>query len=549
LAEKSDEPALWVYSDGKYQPISWKVLAAEVWAARMSLADLGVGPEARVIQWSENRYEWVLIDLAIQMLDAVHIPLHSTLSAEQAAQQVAHAEACLIITSDGARRDQLRNRRSQAMHSLPSLCLDEDQILAQWQAAAPGIWDRCLDEAARADLQDPVDSDQIATILYTSGTSGAPKAIALTHGNLFSNAMACIEAFGDQPADLRLCFLPLSHIYARTCDLYTWLGRGSQLALARNRDTVIEDCRAIRPSLINGVPYFYDRIAQKVLESEQGQQPLRIKDILGGNIRACFCGGAALSPTTFEFFHQRGVSLLPGYGLTETSPVVACSTLQHFRCGSVGQVLSGVEVRLAKDGELLTRGPNLMPGYWKDPETTRASIVDGWFHTGDLAEIDSDGFLFITGRKKEILVLTTGKKVVPTLVENLLCRDALVLQALVIGDARDFLTALIVPDPEVLRREIRARRWWIFGKRAATRHAGVGQLYRTVIAQQCAELSEHQRVKRFLVLDRGFTVEEGLLTPKLSLRRGEIQKEFAKEIEGLYRGRGFDVYEKTASRG
>jgi long-chain acyl-CoA synthetase len=316
--------------------------------------------------------------------------------------------------------------------------------------------------------------------------------------------------------------------------LYTWLARGSRLALARSHHTIIDDCKRFAPTLINGVPYFFERVRQKLIEAGVADEPDKLREVLGGKIRGCCSGGAALPIETFDFFESRGVPLLQGYGLTESSPVISLSTLDIRKRGTAGRPLNSVEVSITDDGEILTRGPHVMLGYWQDDAATHEVIRDGWLHTGDLGAIDDEGYLCITGRKKEIIVTTTGKNIFPTHIESLLCRDPFILQALVIGNNRKYLTALIVPDPDVLKVEIRSRRLFVFRRKTAVSHPKILALYRQRIDRQLADQSRHEQICRFRVLDHGFTPNNGYLTPKLSLRRELILRDFADEIESLY---------------
>jgi long-chain acyl-CoA synthetase len=241
-----------------------------------------------------------------------------------------------------------------------------------------------------------------------------------------------------------------------------------------------------------------------------------------------------LANETYDFFESRGIPLLQGYGLTESSPVIALSTLATRKRGTVGRPLTSVEVRLAADGEILTRGPHVMLGYWQDDTATRGVIRDGWLHTGDLGALDDEGFLRITGRKKEIIVTATGENIFPAHLESLLCRDPLILQAIVMGNDRQYLTALIVPDPDVLKAEIKARRLFVFRRKTAVSHPDVVALYRERIDSQLADQASHEQIRRFRILAHGFTPENGYLTAKLSLRRELIMQDLADRIEVLY---------------
>ena len=279
----------------------------------------------------------------------------------------------------------------------------------------------------------------------------------LSQRNLTTNAAAITKAAGPTADEVRLLILPLSHIYARTCDLYSWLIHGGRLVIAESRETVFRDCQIAAPTAINAVPYFYQKVVDR-LRSGGDADATQLQGELGGAVRRCYCGGAALAPEIDRFFAERGLPIHCGYGLTEASPVIAATTPGAYRAGTVGPPLDGVEVRLADDGEVQVRGPNVMLGYWRDEAATARVLHDGWLHTGDLGELDSAGHLRIVGRKKEMIVLATGKKVAPTRVEERLVGSPWIEQACVVGDGRKCLAALIVPNGDALRAEIQARR-------------------------------------------------------------------------------------------
>ncbi|RIK75837.1 MAG: hypothetical protein DCC67_14745, partial [Planctomycetota bacterium] len=433
--------------------VTWEQLTHDVLRMAAYLRRSGVERADRVVLWSDNRYEWIVIDLAILLLGAVHVPLHGSLSPPAAAAQIAHAEPKMVIVSSEAMVAGLQRHTGGLALQRPIEVIEGG---CEWLPLLERTANLPLAEGDEivAESAEQFDPEAITTILYSSGTSGEPKAVALTQANLISNCRAIVSVFEEAPDERRLNFLPFSHIYARTCDLYGWLTGGSQLALARGRETVYADCQATRPTMLNAVPFFYDRVMQTVLQSQRDGAPVGIRDLLGPRIRMCISGGAPLPVSTFDFFHQHDVPLLPGYGLTESSPVISMSTLDAFRRGAVGKAIPGIEVRFADDGELLTRGPHVMKEYWKDPKLTRETIRDGWLYTGDLGAIDEDGYIYITGRKKELLALSTGKKAVPTYIESLLCRDPLIQQAMVVGNDRPFLAAIVVPNMELLRERL-----------------------------------------------------------------------------------------------
>ena len=535
-----DVPALYLPQEDHLPHKTWRQLADDTLRLTAYMNRLGVQTADRVVLWSDNRYEWIVVDFAIQCLGAIHVPLHGSLPASGSAAQIAHSEPTLVLIATAAMAEALRGQAAAGPPNQVRQVIDatngEQSLLDRISAISPGDGMAIMEQQATR-----FDPQAIATILYSSGTSGEPKAVALTHANLTSNAYAAVDAVGEVASDRRLNFLPFSHIYARTCDLYTWVARGSELALARNRESIFADCRLVKPTLMNGVPYFYERIAQRVAESENTAAPITIQQILGGNIRACFCGGAPLPVGTFDFFHARGVPLLPGYGLTESSPVISFSTVTEFRRGTVGKALPGIEVRFAEDGELLTKGPHVMLEYWKEPELTRETIRDGWLYTGDLGSIDADGFISITGRKKDMIALSTGKKATPTHIEGLLCRMPFILQALVVGNDQKYLAALIVPNAEALGAWMEAQQLKVSSKPETLTHPRVLQLYQDRINQALESVAPYEQVKRFLLLDRGFTIEDGLLTPKLSMRRDAIHKRFQSDIAALFSGGGVAV--------
>ncbi len=357
----------------------------------------------------------------------------------------------------------------------------------------------------------------------------------LTNRNLTSNCHAVMEAFSVEPDDLRLSWLPLSHSFARTSDYYLWIASGGQLALAQSRDTIIADCQALHPTHLNGVPYFFDKVYRSLQEKGVADQPGVLQGLLGGRMKLCCGGGAALPDQVADYFNKHGVTLVQGYGLTESSPVISTGTLTEHRLGTVGKAIAGVEVKIAEDGEILTRGPHVMAGYWKLPKDTAQTIQDGWLHTGDLGTIE-DGYIRITGRKKELIVTAGGKNIAPSYLEGLLTQDPLIAQAVVIGDAKNYLTALIVPNPDTLRAEIIKRQIPVFSPAEALAHPKVRELYAEAIKKQLADVSHAEQVQKFTLVPRGFTMETDEMTPTLKVRRNVVIKNFAAEIDKMYEG-------------
>ncbi len=538
-----DEPALGAITDGAVVWQTWAEINAKVERFARALVHHNVKPGSAVVQVSANCEEWIVADLAILSIGAVHVPLHVSLPAERLVEQIADCEAKLLLLS-GEALTKLANHLDSAP---PILCYDKT-IAADLRSAGPR---RGSNLAARASLRkieslkefEAADDsalrtphsalpDDLATLLYTSGTTGRPRGVMLSHRNLVSNAIATTEAVGDGPRETRLTFLPLSHIYARTCDLYAWLYRGTRLVFNQSRETIFEDFQLVQPTVLNGVPYFFQKVVQQIAAGKARS----LSELLGGNLTHCFSGGAAVPPEVERQFEAWGQPLLSGYGLTEASPVVTASSLENYRAGTVGRPLADVEVRLADHGEILVRGPNLMKGYLRDEAATRVAIVDGWLHTGDLGEFDPSGNLRIVGRQKEIFVLSTGKNVSPTRVEQLLSGSPWIESVCVVGDGRKCLGALIVPNPDALRKKIREKHLWVWSSHRAVTHPRVREVYRREIDRLLTTASREEQVGPFTILSRAFSVDRGETTAKLSLCRKVLETNFSRQIEAMYKG-------------
>ena len=530
VAAKPHQPAIHFRDSGKYRSLTWYEVQLDVRRYVANLLRLGVASGDRVVQFSENRYEWILTDLALHMLGAIHVPVHSTLSGAQVVEQATDCGAKLMIVSGQDLVDKLSTSSTAlptaiSLHAFESVGEFRGQSISLFDD--PGV-DVADSVALESSVSERVDPETYATILYTSGTTGEPKGVILSQQNIVTNSVGTNELIGQTEADLRLCFLPLSHIFARTCDLYGWIASGAQLALAESRDTVIADAQEIKPTVLNAVPYFYARLQKALAEKGAAEMPGAVNSLLGGRVRFCCSGGAPLTTPLYDYFKSQSLPLLQGYGLTESSPVISVSTLEHDRRGAVGKPIPGIEVKIADDGEVLTRGPHVMVGYWKNDAATNEIIQNDWLHTGDLGELDADGFLYITGRKKELIVTATGKNVAPAYLEALLVEDSCIAQALVIGDNRKFLSALIVPDVQGIKGALGV------DELADINSAEVQELLEGRILERLAEVAKNEQIGKFTLLSRAFSAEEGELTAKLSLRRNVIEQHFAAEIEAMY---------------
>ena len=394
---------------------------------------------------------------------------------------------------------------------------------------------------ARSELFDTVlsretalDEDSLATIIYTSGTTGNPKGVMLTHGNLLSNAAAMYDMSGIGLDDQLLSWLPYSHIYARTVDHYLSNLSGAVLVLSASIDEVVTDLKAIQPTWFTAVPRFYEKIWASVESLDPEPRTDALRGIFGPNIRQLTSGGAPLPQHVCEAFFDSGFALLEGYGLTESSPVICFNRLDSYRIGSVGQPIQDVEVSIADDGEVLTRGPHVMRGYWKNDQATDQTIVDGWLHTGDVGELDTDRFLSITDRKKDLIITSSGKNVAPSTVERALVSDPLIDQAVVYGDNRKFISALVVPNLDALTKLAKDSgiSVEIEGDFIVTDdvHVELGKRIDSLMHP----FSRPEQIRRFLVLARPFALEEDELTATMKVRRRHIIEKYRAELDGLY---------------
>jgi long-chain acyl-CoA synthetase len=534
-------PAVRFKRHGLYHDLSWQQYRADSLACAAALADAGIQPGDRVGLVAENRLEWLLADMGILTVGAVNVPPHAPLTARQIHYQLADAGVRWLFISTREQRDKIRQVRGE----LPAL----EGIVVFDRGAADGeavSWDGFLQRGRQAVARKVPElarreqvlmGDDLATIMYTSGTTGNPKGVMLTHANLVRNACACNEASPREVEAVLLCWLPFSHIYARTVDHYLSLVAGVPLCLAESPETVIQNLEDVQPTHMSSVPRLYEKVLNAVAGPDVDKARKKLRDLFGRRIEWLGSGGAPLPLAVAEAYRDAALLVLQGYGLTESSPVISFNRKTCYKLETVGQLLPGVEVAIAPDGEVLTRGPHVMKGYWNNPEATAEAIRDGWLHTGDLGKLDADGFLSITGRKKELLVLSNGKKVVPNHLEGLLLADEYIDQVVVHGEGRNYLTALVVPHWDNVRRTLRA------GGIAAdheaegklARHPAVHALLRRRIDAALANVSSWEQVKKFLVLPRPFSVEAEELTVSLKLRRNVVFGKYQAELDALYK--------------
>ncbi|MGE0640380.1 MAG: long-chain fatty acid--CoA ligase [Thermoanaerobaculia bacterium] len=563
--------------DGRYVAISTETLTAAVCSLARALEAAGIRKGDRVALMAENGPHWPTVDFAVQLLGAVLVPIYPTLLPEGVAYIVRDSGARLLFVQGPDRLVGLRAVLPEMPGLERMIALDEtaeagattlERFLAGSDAAVDSPEGRLawIEERCRE-----VRADDLATLIYTSGTTGDPKGVMLTHANLVSNVTTSARILGAEGDFVALSFLPLSHSFERTVD-YTYFLQGMTIAYAESVQTVAQNLLEVRPHVFVAVPRVYEKVMARVVETATaggglrsrlfrwalrvGRQSVperlagrppglrlrwadrlvfsRIRARLGGRFVFALSGGAPLAREVAEFFWGAGLPIYEGYGLTETSPVISVNVPGAVKLGTVGRPIPGVEVRISEDGEILSRGPNIMRGYFGSPDATAEVLADdGWFHTGDIGHLDADGFLVITDRKKEIIVNAYGKNIAPAPIENALTMSRWIAQAVVVGDERQFLGALLVPDFEVVKT-------W-----GAENFPGVGLpalLERPELRQAIADdverinqrLARFERIGRWELLDAEFSIEGGELTPKLSVKRRVVAAKYKDRLDRLF---------------
>ncbi len=567
---------------GKYQEISWEQLIEQVEQIALALLDLGLKPGDRAAILSENRPEWVAADLGILSAGGVTVPIYTTLTSEEISYILKDSQAHFIFVSNPELMAKLVPLQERM--NLKVILFD-----APYRVSGPRVWwlgellglGKTAGPEARATLEErlrQVKPDDLCSLIYTSGTTGPPKGVMLTHDNFLSNCRAVREVLPVTKEDLLLSFLPLSHVFERMAGYYFPLSVGGQIAYAENMETVATNLLEVRPTMMTAVPRFYEKLyariqeqillapavkrkifrwaesvgrrrAQRLLNGRAVPPALvfqhriadrlvfsKLRTHLGGRLRFFVSGSAPLSRELAEFFYAAGILILEGYGLTETSPVISVNRLDRFRFGSVGIPLPGVEVRIAEDGEILTRGPHVMIGYFNQPEPTKEAIdSEGWFHTGDIGTLDADRFLTITDRKKDLIKTSGGKMVAPQNLENALRRDPFIADCVVIGDRRKYLTVLIVPTLSKLVSFAKSRGLAHEDPAALVRHPQIVELFQEKVERLNQRLASFEQLKKFTLLAEPFTSAGGELTPTLKVKRRVITERCAAEIEAMYK--------------
>ena len=565
---------------GEWYQLSYPELSDRIQDLSLGLLELGIKPGDRVAILSENRPEWAIADYACLTAGCTDVPIYPTLPARPVEHNLSDSGSVAAFVSTRLQLEKLRATREQLPGIQHIISFDPDAtgagVLTLEQVYALGRAARPRHPSWRADAL-RVRPDDLATLIYTSGTTGQMKGVMLTHGNITSNVTTCCTLFSFNDEDECLSFLPLSHIFERMFGHYCMLHSGVIINYAESVDTVAADMGRWRPTLMASVPRLYEKIYGRVLDAVRAGSaakrrifywgkgvgeavvdrrlgrrrvgPLlraefaladrlvfsKLRARTGGRIRFFISGGAPLSADIARFFHAAGMPILEGYGLTETSPVIAVNTFQRLRLGTVGIPIPGVEVKIAPDGEILTRGPHVMTGYYGKPEATAEALdPDGWFHTGDIGTLDPEGYLRITDRKKDIIVTAGGKNISPQPIEGLARTNKFVSSAVMLGDRRPFPIMLIVPNFENLgawatKEGVPHTDGASLVARPEVQAKMEGEIERTL-----GELAKFERPKKLLLLPRDFSIEAGELTPKLSVKRKVVEQRHAAAIEKLY---------------
>ncbi len=573
----ADNPraVLWQDEFGQWQPISSLQIYQRVRRLAETILKWDAQKGDRIALISENRWEWAVTDFATLAVGAVNVPIYPTLTGDQIAVLIQDAGCRIAVVSTRQQYEKLNAVRHQT--PLERILIMEPGAPPDGAISFHELLEGADTRGAERDtmfdaLARSVEPKDLATLIYTSGTTGEPKGVMLTHGNIAANQNIAAADFGFTDQDACISFLPLSHITARALD-YVMYGCGAQVIYCAQFDKLPQVMREVRPTAFVGVPRVYEKVRQEVerraalspfkkrilawalrtgarhaAEVYAGGVPAslawklarklaysKVREAFGGRVRVFVSGGAPLGMDTAQWFASVGIPVWEGYGLTETSPVIALNTSAAQRMGSVGQPLTNVELKLAEDGELLVRGPSVFVGYWQKPEANAECFdAEGWFRTGDIARMDEDGFLYITDRKKELLKTSGGKLVAPQPIENKLKANLLVAQAALVGDKHKFISALISPNFTALEEWARAQGITAGTRAQLVEDARVVAQYAEIVREANAGLANFETIKRFRLVADEWTQESGDLTPSMKLKRRVLNARYAGLIAELY---------------
>lgn len=552
-----------------WNPISSARLRSCVYSTAQQLQSWGIAKGDRIVILSENRPEWAVADYATLLLGAVVVPIYATQTADQVLYVLQNSQARVAFVSTRQQYEKLAPLREQS--SLEYVVVMDD---APELASAIHMRSFLRDDHAGSDAEldaigSAVEPDDLATLIYTSGTTGTPKGVMLTHGNIASNVSVSLDMVEVGKDDLSISYLPLSHITARHVD-YALVYHHITIAYCPNIDDLARAMREVKPTIIVAVPRVYEKVYNSVQHKMhgvkgalfkwalsvgaanreailRGETPTafswklanklvfsKVREGLGGRARVFVSGGAPLGREIATWYADIGIRIHEGYGLTETSPVIALNNPIYHRLGAVGKPLSNVEVRIAADGEILVKGPSIFKGYWNMPEETASAFEDGWFKTGDVGAIDADGYLSITDRKKDLIKTSGGKFIAPQPIENSLKANMLVGEAALLGDKRKFPAVLIVPNFQELEDWAQHHGVKFSSRKELVKSPHVQALYEGIVEELNRNLAQYEKLKKVLVIPEELSIADGTLTPSMKLRRRHLEARYKKEIDGLY---------------
>ena len=581
-AKFSAHPAVKFRKQGGFVVLSYAQYYGRALMVARGLGKLQVHPGDKVAILSENRAGWIIADMGILCAGAVTVPVYATNTPEQVAYVLDHSEAKLAFVS--SRAQYLKILKFRDALPMLQLVVSFERFLGDPRLPVTTFYqlseidDPILDQE-RAELEQVIDGiapESLMTLIYTSGTTGIPKGVMLSHQNILFDVWYTIKkARVLSEHEVLLSFLPLSHVLERSVGYYLPIMKGGLIAFADSVEKIAENMIEVKPSLIVSVPRLFEKIYSRIFESVHqlslfkrtmfrralaiGKRYIyatyidrnaslwlrteyaiadriiftKLRKRFGGNLKLCCSGGAPLDKNINEFFWIIGIPIIEGYGLTETSPVVSINSFEELRFGSVGTPLESTEIAIAADGEVLIRGPQVMTGYYKDPSGTKEALQDGWFKTGDIGYLE-DRYLFITDRKKDLIITSGGKNIAPQPIENLLKRDKYISQAFVYGDRKPYLTAVLVPTIERLLEFALEKNINYNDLDDLVVHEPVRRLYEQRIAAINSELAPYETIKKFVLLPRDFSIEAGELTPTLKLKRRVIGENYKEKIEQMY---------------
>ena len=558
----NEKPFLWTKKNKEWIPLTWHETSLKVKEFAGGLRSLGVKPGDKIVIVSENRPEWIIADLAINLIGAITVPAYTTNTEDDHHYILEHSDAKAVIASNNilANRVALATTRTNLCKIL--ITLDnysgfEPDNLKIIKFEEVGDFGKNNIETALDHFED-IQPDDVSCIIYTSGTGGRPKGVMLTHKNIFSNLQGAedlLEIIGKKD-NKYLSLIPLSHSYEHTAGLYLQIDLGSQIYFCEGPEKFSQNLNEVSPTLTTAVPRIFEVIHDRIKIQMKNQNPIikfifnravkvgikrhhhglnllenieyrsytslirkKINKQLGGNLRAFVSGGAALNPEIGDFFIGLGVKILQGYGQTEASPLISANRPEKIRIETVGPAVKGVEAKLTEEGELIVKGDCVMKGYWKDEKATSETIIDGWLHTGDIATIAEDGFITITGRKKELIVNSGGDNIAPARPEAALTFQETIFQSMVIGDRRPYLVAVIVPEVE---------------KTKSLGEKEINEIISSEVKKANEGLSSIEKIRKFIIAKEPFSTENGLLTPTMKVKRHKVFEIYGETLDDLY---------------